>query len=186
AGATLLANLGMHIGAEEIEDQAARLGSDVPALLHGGASFVEGRGDRLRAIDCPALCGAIAVLDTSSTARVFAELQPAELRSQGNVDSGDRCALVIRRLTSGEAPDPADLGSSLEAAARRVNPRLDRNLEALRACSQSVSWHMTGSGGAVFALAQSWAAAEAAARLAREAGFPARAWRTTAAPLFGW
>jgi 4-diphosphocytidyl-2-C-methyl-D-erythritol kinase len=148
------------------------LGSDVPACLAGGSLLVSGAGEGLERLYHAGLHLAVAVAGSSSTAATFAALTPDEWHGS------DRPEALARALSGGDAPDPALCGSDLEAAACRVNPELASALTRLRAGVSEVPWHLTGSGGACFALAQG---ADHAARLATDAhalGFPARPCRT--------
>jgi 4-diphosphocytidyl-2C-methyl-D-erythritol kinase len=74
--------------------------------------------------------------------------------------------------------DQTLLGSALEPAACRAAPGLGDALARLRALTPQTRWHLTGSGGAAFALASTAHDARALAAQAHAAGFPARACRT--------
>ncbi len=174
AGATLLRRRGLTLPAGEVGAAAAALGSDVPAALAGGAVLATGRGERLRRLPSPALHLAVAVAGASSTAAAYAALEEAERRGDG------RAARVAGRLAAGLPPEAGDCGSALEPAARRASPRLGERLGELRA-GVAGDWHLTGTGGAAFALAGSAAAAAALAAAATAAGYPARPCRTVAA-----
>lgn len=157
--------------------RAQALGSDVPATLHGGTLLMEGRGERLTPIAAPGLHLAIAVAGASSTPAVYAALADAERRPDG------RATRVVAALQAGRPPDATDLGSALEAAAGRVVPALAAALARLRAAIPEHHWHLTGSGGAAFAVAADAAAAERITARARALGLPARACRSIGAPL---
>lgn len=163
--------------AEALLRVAAMLGSDVPVTLVGGAALVEGRGERLTPLPAPRLHLAVAIAGVSSTPATYAALVTSEHHDRGCVSR------VAAALRAGRDPDPADMGSALEPAARRAGPQLAVALARLRTAVPGSAWHLTGSGGAAFAVA---ATAEVAARLAgaaRDAGFPARACRTVTVPL---
>ena len=126
---------------------ALGVGSDVPALLALSGQRVRGRGDRLEALAVP---------DAASRDRVHV----AEF--DGRHVCG-RCArtrfatTAARRnwrgsSTDGHAPAPELLGSALEPAACRANPALADALRSARRVVADVDWHLTGSGGAVFAV----------------------------------
>jgi 4-diphosphocytidyl-2-C-methyl-D-erythritol kinase len=157
---------------EELLSLAASLGSDVPVLLKGGTQRVRGRGEVLAHLEAPALHLAVAVVGASSTAATYAALESFDF------EGADRSDAVAAALESGHMPDGDLLGSGLEAAACRVNPDLGERLLALRAAVGQVRWHLTGSGGAAFAVADNAGHAVALAALAREAGFAARACRS--------
>jgi 4-diphosphocytidyl-2-C-methyl-D-erythritol kinase len=156
---------------------AARLGSDVPAALVGGTLLVEGSGQRLTPIAAPGLHLAIAVAGSSSTRGTYAALSDSERKPDG------RAKRVVAALAARHTPQTADLGSALEPAAARTNPALATALATLRAALPDTCWHLTGSGGAAFALAVDAFEADRLAGRARAAGFPARACRTLTAPL---
>ena len=162
--------------ATALRQLAASLGSDVPMLLAGGVQRMEGRGELLTPLlGAPTLHLALAVAGFSDTAATYAAVDHYDL------ESGDRPGSLAAALDAGGAPDDGHLGSGLEAAACRVNPALDERLTALRATMPDVRWHLTGSGGAAFALAPGRDEAEELAASARELGILARACRTVGA-----
>jgi 4-diphosphocytidyl-2-C-methyl-D-erythritol kinase len=176
AGTALLGRRGVAVPPAAVGAAAAALGSDVPATLLGGAVIATGRGERLRALSGPVLHLAVAVAGESSSGAAYAAVGEAERRDEG------RSARVAERLGQGLAPLDADCGSALEAAACRAAPGLREGLERLRAGVPGGTWHLTGSGGAAFALAPSAAVAARLAQAARSAGLAARACRTVAVP----
>ena len=147
-------------------------GSDVPAVLTGGAVFVAGRGEHIEPLPAPALHLAVAIAGRASTASVYAASDPAEHGDEG------RARRVAEALRTGRALDDSDLGSALEPAARRTAVGLAERLDALRAATPTHHWHLTGSGGAAFALAADRQSAQRLAAAARGTGLPARACRT--------
>ena len=150
-------------------DLAERLGSDVPALVLGGASRGRGRGELLSPLPVPPLHLAVAVAGVAATAAVYAACEPDDLRSDG------RAAAVARALETGHTPPDELLGSALEAPARRACPALAAGLDRLRATTPGTRWHLTGSGGAAFSLAATAAAASTLVAAVRAAGLAARA-----------
>ncbi len=156
----------------ELLSLAAALGSDVPVLLGRGPQRVGGRGEALAHLDAPLLHLAVAVVGASSTAASYAALEAPEFENPGRPDA------VAAALESGQRPDDDLLGSGLEAAACRANPSLGERLVALRAAVAEARWHLTGSGGAAFALADSASHAAVLASRALDAGFAARACRS--------
>jgi 4-diphosphocytidyl-2-C-methyl-D-erythritol kinase len=153
---------------------AASLGSDVPMLVAGGPQRMRGRGEALTPLSAPALDLAVVIVAASSTAATYAAVKPLDF------EDGTRTDAVAAALEAGERPDDDRLGSGLEAAACRTNPTLATRLLGLRAAVPEVRWHLTGSGGAAFAIADARAPAEQLASAARDAGFPARACRSIA------
>jgi len=154
---------------------ADTLGSDVPACLAGGSLLVGGAGASLEPILHPPLDLAVAVAGHSSTAATFAALTPDEWRGP------ERPETLAVLLAEGRPLASELCGSDLEAAACRAHPDLAAGLLRLRGALPGTAWHLTGSGGAVFALAAGPSEAEAVAARARDLGFAARACRTVAA-----
>ena len=154
---------------------ADRLGSDVPACLAGGSLLVGGAGEHLQAVVHPPLHLAVAVAGRSATADTFASLSPGEWCGP------ERPEALARLMARGRPVDPDLCGSDLEAAACRARPALDAALRRLRGAVTGTPWHLTGSGGAVFALGGTRSQAEALAAAARDLGYPARACRTVTA-----
>jgi 4-diphosphocytidyl-2-C-methyl-D-erythritol kinase len=154
---------------------ADTLGSDVPACLAGGSLLVGGAGESLEPILHPPLDLAVAVAGRSSTAATFAALTPDEWRGP------ERPETLAVLLAEGRPLASELCGSDLEAAACRAHPDLAAGLLRLRGALPGTAWHLTGSGGAVFALAAGPSEAEAVAARARDLGFAARACRTVAA-----
>jgi 4-diphosphocytidyl-2-C-methyl-D-erythritol kinase len=151
------------------------LGSDVPACLVGGGLLVGGAGEQLERLPHRPLHVAVAVAGRSGTGATFAALTPAEWRGP------ERPEALARLLRAGGAPDPDLCGSDLEPAAGRAHPQLAAGINRLRSGMPGTRWHLTGSGGALFALAASEAEASSTAAAARVLGFPARACRSVAA-----
>jgi 4-diphosphocytidyl-2-C-methyl-D-erythritol kinase len=159
-------------GDEELLRLAGSIGSDVPVLLTGGARRVRGRGEELTPVAIPALHLVVAVAGASNTAATYAALQTFDFEDSARPEA------LVRLLDGGGVPSDDLLGSGLEGAACRANPVLDERLLALRAAVAEVRWHLTGSGGAAFAMADDAEHAAALATLAGDAGFPARACRS--------
>lgn len=172
AGAALLALDGERPDTATLTHMASSLGSDVPALLRGGCVLIRGRGDVVTPLTAPPLHLAIAVAGASSTAATYAALGDTDIGTDGRAEQ------LARALAAGERPAPALLGSRLEAAARRVSPQLGAALARLRASTPGDAWHLTGSGGAAFAIAVDADDARRLAARAADAGFVARACRT--------
>ncbi len=150
----------------------ASLGSDVPMLISGGTQRVRGRGEQLAAVSAPPLHLAVAIASTGSTAAAYGAVESIDFEEPSRPEA------VTRALEAGLRPHDDLLGSGLERAACRVNPALDERLVALRAAVGQARWHLTGSGGAAFALADSADHAAELASAAASAGFPARRCRT--------
>ena len=171
----LLAGLGVGSLPAALFETADALGSDVPACLAGGGLLVGGAGERLEPLAHPPLDLAVAIAGRSGTAATFAALTPDEWRGASRPEA------LAQLLAEGRPAEPELCGSDLEAAACRAHPRLAAAIARLRAGTPGRRWHLTGSGGSLFALAASRGEAEAIAREARDLGFPARACRTVCA-----
>ncbi|MGH7723180.1 MAG: 4-(cytidine 5'-diphospho)-2-C-methyl-D-erythritol kinase [Candidatus Dormibacteria bacterium] len=156
---------------------AASLGSDVPMLVAGGAQRMRGRGELLTPVEAPALHLVVAVVGASSTAATYAAVESFDL------EDGSRTDAVCAALEAGRTPAADLLGSGLEEAACRANPALGERLLALRAGLPEARWHLTGSGGAAFAVVDGAPGAAELAATAVTAGYPARACRAMPDPL---
>lgn len=126
---------GLGWGRERLMKVAEEVGSDVPALVHGGVVLMEGRGERVSGWKGEADRRPLVLLKPSvhaSTPEVYREFR-AEDRGMGPND--------------------------LQPAACRLHPEIRLALEALvRAGGRDA--RMTGSGSAVFARAEDRAEAE--------------------------
>jgi 4-diphosphocytidyl-2-C-methyl-D-erythritol kinase len=171
-GCTDLLDAGSVVDQRRLTDIAASLGSDVPMLLRARTQRARGRGEDLTPIAAPPLHMAVAVVGTSSTAATYAAVEDFDF------EDGTRSDAVAAALEAGRRPDDDLLGSGLERPACHVNPTLDERLLVLRAGVAEARWHLTGSGGAAFALAGDAAQAAELAAAAREVGVPARACRS--------
>lgn len=176
-GAAALDAEGIDVPTATLHQLASGLGSDIPALLEGGTSFATGRGEILDALPTPPMHLAVAVAGASSTAAVYAALSDSERVGDG------RALRVADALRAGSGVCEDDCGSALEAAAARVDPQLAESLRRLRASTPGQRWHLTGSGGAAFALAADARSATRLSDAAIGAGFPARACRSVASRL---
>ena len=155
---------------------AMTVGSDVPALVAGGAQRVTGRGEHLSQVAAGTLHLVVVSTEPSSTRDTYACVDPTELGGSGRVSR------LVAALAAGEPPLDGLLGSALEPAAGRASAAVAAWIRRVRSALPDVSWHLTGSGGAVFAvLPDARRAAELASR-ARQGGLAARACRTLASP----
>ncbi|WP_448664824.1 4-(cytidine 5'-diphospho)-2-C-methyl-D-erythritol kinase [Sphingomonas sp. CJ20] len=137
---------------------AEALGSDVPACLLGRTARGSGRGEQLAPI--AGLAGTPVVLVNPgvgvSTAQVF--------KAWDGIDRG--------AIGEGALLDVARAGrNDLEAPARAIAPVIDTVLAALAAQPGVLLSRMSGSGATCFALFDSDAAAEAAARAVARPGW---------------
>jgi 4-diphosphocytidyl-2-C-methyl-D-erythritol kinase len=171
-GTAVLETLGIAIDASDLATAALTVGSDVPALLAGGAQHVQGRGDCVSALRAPAFNVVVVSTKPSSTAATYAAL------AHDDMNGHTRIQRLIDSLAAGQRPDDLLLGSALEPAAVRANPSLAAALQRARAVGTDHIWHLTGSGGALFTLVGTADAAHDLAQRMSNAGFNARACRT--------
>ena len=193
AGARLLREGGTALDGATVSEAAATLGSDVPALLARAPVHVIGRGEHLAEIEAPALHLVVAFLGPSSTGAAYRALREDEMTDGRRVR---RLIAALRELVAETEGGPADdepargsppsddlLGSALEAPALRLSEHLAAAARHLREQTSQPRWHMTGSGGAFFAMTTNGAAAEALAQRLRAEGLLARACRTLPSSL---
>lgn len=108
---------------EELTDVAARLGSDVPFFLHGGAARCTGRGEIVQALkDISPLRLLLLVPPippmADKTARRFGAL------AHGDFSDGTRSRKLAARLDRGAPPPVRDLVNVFEAVVERTDPEL--------------------------------------------------------------
>ena len=155
AAATLIALnevWGLGRSREELVELGAKVGSDVPSLVHGGAVLMEGRGERVS----PFIVGdgGFPVLHmvlcnpgvSSSTKEVYAECT-SRVTGDPNILYNMRTALEsgdLERISSAMVND-------LQAPAVRLHPEIGGALELLRKAG-AVGAAMSGSGSTVFGL----------------------------------
>ena len=142
AAATLVAAdqvLGLGLGPERLERAAARVGSDVPFFIRGGAQWATGRGEVLEPATAPAFeCVLVAPPAGLSTAAVYAAFDALPASSPD-----DHAAVP------GHASDLADwCRNDLWPAARALEPGLPRLHRALVAAGAAPAL-LCGSGSAL-------------------------------------
>lgn len=137
---------GLELNSDQLVELGARLGSDVPYCLHGGAALVEGLGETLERT--PAVSGTVLLAlpafgcATGAVYKAYDD-EPRDLRADD-----------VRTMARSGTLDVSVLFNDLEAPARRAQPALDRLLNDLRAmASDDLAVHLTGSGSACFAIA---------------------------------
>jgi 4-diphosphocytidyl-2-C-methyl-D-erythritol kinase len=146
---------------------AARLGSDVPALLEPGLALATGAGERVRRLGALAPFAVLVLPSPHSlaTADVYREADRLGLpRSAADLERA-RADLEAAAQPGTRLP-PELLVNDLEAAARALCPPIEAALVDARAAGAAVAM-VSGSGPTVFGLfsgADAAAAAEAAAR----------------------
>ncbi|WP_338890073.1 4-(cytidine 5'-diphospho)-2-C-methyl-D-erythritol kinase [Rhodococcus sovatensis] len=134
AAATLVALDAMwklDLSRSELTDLAAKLGSDVPFVLHGGTAVGTGRGEKLLPVLSRNTFHWVLALAKGGlqTPAVFGELD--ELRSKGSPPRIGAPDALMQALASGDAHALAPLlGNDLQAAATSLLPQLRRTLRA--------------------------------------------------------
>lgn len=129
-----------------LEELAARLGSDVPFFIHGGAALIEGRGEIVTPLpDCEPLWLLIAHPPVSiSTAVVFQSLTPSEY---GNTQDTDALVEAIR---SGSQLPFERLSNTLEPLVMSNWPEVASTRDGLLKAGAPIV-RMSGSGPTLFA-----------------------------------
>ena len=150
---------------------AARVGSDVPALVAGGVVLMEGRGERVTRLfgsgESPRMDVVLAFPGVhSSTAQVYAGCTPRGERG------GNATAAMAEALRAGDMDAvSAALANDLQESAFRLHPEIGAAADALRSVGAS-GILMSGSGSTVFALARSPEYARRAAESVDRLGIP--------------
>ncbi|WP_026316367.1 4-(cytidine 5'-diphospho)-2-C-methyl-D-erythritol kinase [Actinokineospora enzanensis] len=121
----------LEIGRDELARIAARLGSDVPFVLHGGTALGTGRGERLVPVLTRHTYHWVLAFDRRglSTPKVFGELD--RLRAEGDPPRIGEVEPVLEALVTGDPRQLALLlGNDLQAASVSLRPGLRRTLRA--------------------------------------------------------
>jgi len=173
AGALLLLNRLWRLGLdrESLAVVAARVGSDVPFFLYGGAAAATGRGEKLRPIRTSPLCFVILKPAVSvSTPWAYGRWQKERCAgpSLGEFES------ILARGDPAEVA--AGLRNDLEPGVAEQVPEISRCREWLLAAG-ALGARMTGSGSAVFGIAGDASHAERIAGWGRP---PGQAWVASA------
>jgi 4-diphosphocytidyl-2-C-methyl-D-erythritol kinase len=139
------------LGIARLGELAARLGSDIPFFVRGGAALMQGRGDELQAL--PPIRGQWLILVVPAhdvgdkTRRLYTELNIADF------SSGDATARAAERLARQLALRDEDLINAFERAARSVFPELSQTwAEVERVAGRR--FFLSGAGPALFGFAQ--------------------------------
>ncbi|HYO26426.1 MAG TPA: hypothetical protein VEQ85_15905, partial [Lacipirellulaceae bacterium] len=157
---------GIHYPLDRLAELAARLGSDVPFFLAGGAAICRGRGEQVTPLGPLPRLHVVVVKPPAgvSTAAAFAALDAAPLSPDAGEQSRTRLARLVDTLRSGASVAAArHLSNRLEPVAERLCPWIARVRHALAQCG-ALGWMMTGSGSACFAVMRSARHARTAAR----------------------
>ena len=135
------------LGEARLSEIAAGLGSDIPVCLAGLPSFMEGRGEVLRPVECFPLAAMLLVNPGVAvpTREVFAALQTRSGVSMKLPRGRFRDISDVLRLLEGTRND-------LEAPARAIQPVIGEVLAALAGLPGALFTRMSGSGATCFAL----------------------------------
>jgi 4-diphosphocytidyl-2-C-methyl-D-erythritol kinase len=136
------------LGVSDLQRLGARLGSDVPFFVRGGAAVMVGRGDEVQAL--PPMRGRWLILVVPShtildkTRRLYAELDASDF------SPGNHTERAAKHVEHGLAPAESDLVNGFERAARRVFPSLTETwAEAERLTDRR--FFLSGAGPTIFA-----------------------------------
>ncbi len=163
----------LDIEKRQLMEMGAELGCDVPALVHGGMTLVEGAGERVRYPDVD-LSGAgkmhlvLANPDFSvSTGDIYSRYNGGLTTGRGEVN------MLVLPLVQGEASGVAGLlRNDLQEVVFRKYPLIEILAENLRAAG-AIDVLLSGSGATVFGLADNQQhAASVAGELVKRSGFP--------------
>ncbi len=150
---------GLQLTGERLIELAARLGSDVAALVVGGTVLAEGRGERVTPLPAaPDLCivlamPAIAPVE-NKTAQMYGRLHSSHFTSGRDTEG------IVDRIRGSKEIDPTILFNVFEQVAFDFFPGLSEyRSRLLKAGAGSV--HVAGAGPALFALMSDRAQGEA-------------------------
>jgi 4-diphosphocytidyl-2-C-methyl-D-erythritol kinase len=149
---------GEQLGANELRELGAELGSDVPSQVEPRHALVQGTGERVERVELPPLAALLVpAAEGLSTASVYAELDRL---------GGGRAALdpePLRALAAGGARKlGAGVENDLQRAALSLRPELEQVLDALRSAG-ALAAAVSGSGPTCFGLFEERAGAQRAA-----------------------
>jgi 4-diphosphocytidyl-2-C-methyl-D-erythritol kinase len=138
---------GEPLGAGELRDLGAALGSDVPSQVEPRHALVQGTGERIEPLELPPLHALVVpAAEGLSTAAVYAELD----RLGGGRERLD--PEPLRRLAAGSPHElAAATENDLEPAALLLRPELSHTLGALRSAG-ALAAAVSGSGPPCFGL----------------------------------
>lgn len=169
---------GLGLAPQELANVAARLGSDVPFFISGGAALCEGRGERVSPLRVGGVFQYVLVMPGFgiSTAEVYEALEQHLTRGRERSTMNK----VIIALETGDAALLSEaVFNSLQGTAFRLTPALGRLWRALESVAHRpgrLAFVMSGSGSAILGLCKVSDAAQCAAvELAEELSVPVRA-----------
>ncbi len=149
---------GEPLGAAELRELGAGLGSDVPSQVEPRHALVQGTGEQVEPLELPPLHALLVpAAEGLSTAAVYAELD----RLGGGRERLD--PEPVRELAAGAEHElAAGIENDLQPAALSLRPELSETLNALRSAG-ALAAAVSGSGPTCFGLFADRAAAERAA-----------------------
>jgi 4-diphosphocytidyl-2-C-methyl-D-erythritol kinase len=172
---------GLGLGPEPLERVAARVGSDVPFFVRGGAQWAQGRGELLRPAEVPPFAAVLAKppggLSTAEVYRAFDRLPAPSPPAPRDVVARSRNDSQREHVVAGSRNDPyrdlvARSRNDLWPAALALAPRLGAVARALRAAGADAVV-LCGSGSCVAGLFPDRERARAGARRLAGDGFSA-------------
>lgn len=178
AAATLIALneiWGLHRSRDELAKIGSLVGSDVPALVLGGAVLMEGRGEVVtRLLGIPALDLVLVNPGVfSSTREVY-----ANCRSRAALDDDARVCKLVQAMSNGDLCGVSELMTNdLQDPAISLHPEIRVAFEALQSHGV-VGALMSGSGSTVFGIVENAAQGLDISRNLGKAGFWAQSVRT--------
>lgn len=141
---------GLQLTSERLMELAARLGSDVAALVMGGTVLAEGRGERVTPLPAAPDLSIVLAMPTiapveNKTAQMYARLNSSHFTSGRDTEG------IVDRIRGSKEIDPTILFNVFEQVAFDFFPGLSEyRSRLLKAGAGSV--HVAGAGPALFAL----------------------------------
>jgi 4-diphosphocytidyl-2-C-methyl-D-erythritol kinase len=156
-----------HAAADRVEEVAAKLGSDIPVCVHGGAAWMKGRGEVVEPLELGA------PVDLVIAVPPFGCSTPAVYRAWDDMQGpSGRWSAPAPAAVSHLLPA---LGNDLEPAALAVEPRL-AGVQSLVEAACGAPAVLAGSGSSWFAVVDGPDAAAAAAERLQGDPLVAHAW----------
>lgn len=167
---------------ERLCELAARLGSDVPFMMTGGAALAEGRGERLRSLRAPRSWWVVLVQppERIATAWCYRRWDELTARARPGGAEGKVDGLAVALQQGDLAGVAGNLYNDLQRPVFDLHPHLHQIPVVLRegGCAGAL---MTGSGSCFFGLASTRAEARGSAAAIRRRGLGqtwiTRTWR---------
>lgn len=169
---------GLGLPVESLGDIGAKLGSDVPFFVGGGAALVRGRGERVEPLTSPPQCWLVLLPTTAAipdkTRTMYSRLTPATFTS------GAAALALADRFRAGRPAGDDDIVNAFDEIADDVFDGLrERRRRIAATCGRRA--HLAGSGPSLFVLADGEVEARALAAALHRDGFDALAVPTVGA-----